>query len=172
MLLHVVLYGALMADLNRPISDADLSRCIPFNGDLVDAPAEAYRLLRGRVLAARIRPGMAEDEVQQMLYENPRTGQEQTGGCDPEEEGEESTSDQALGVRVEYVARRVRDNGRPRLVYVAVKATGAPLVDIAALFLPDFQRRRCEQFYFISTYFLSTNHFIAKPKALERPGLK
>src|SRR5262249_14758042 len=71
MLLPVVLCGcAMLTTLGRPVSPAECRRMdqvFHAVGKDVDRAALGYCFLRGRVLGARIRPGMTESEVQQLL---------------------------------------------------------------------------------------------------------
>jgi hypothetical protein len=112
MLFPVVLFGAVWADLNRPVPE--VAQCWA-GGKFLNDPYRAYYLLRGRVLVRRLRPGMTMDEAEGVLGPDI--------GVNTGERG--ALLYGVLGVTI---------------VYTGVHAT--PLSDIAALFLPDRPRRR------------------------------
>jgi hypothetical protein len=67
--LPVVLCGALLADLDRPVSKAEMARVkkvLAAKGHL-DPATQAYYRLRGYVLAGRVAGEMTDDQVRRVM---------------------------------------------------------------------------------------------------------
>jgi hypothetical protein len=138
MLFPVVLFGAIWADLDRPVREAEVAGLVRLwvQGKWPPAPASrAYYFLRGRIRAARIREGMMEAEVESILGAEPWRAEFGMGLS-------ESCHYNPLGVVVCYRPERVRVNGEDRWGASVLFAEGRSLADIVALFLPDRPRRR------------------------------
>jgi hypothetical protein len=65
-LLPIVLFGALLADLDRPFTKADLDRFIRAHKHQM-CLTDLRHLAWGQVLAAHVRCGMTEHEVRQIM---------------------------------------------------------------------------------------------------------
>jgi hypothetical protein len=120
------LIGALLAGLDGPVSFPELESVL--DGSLDSVGTGPGYLLRGRFLAARIRPGMTEDQVGAVLE----------GTLEVWEDNKVlERSYIPLGVRIRYAPARV--NGLDGFVVREVQPTA--LCEILASCLPDFLQR-------------------------------
>src|SRR5262249_48120682 len=109
MLFPVVLFGTVWADLNRPVSKVEVEKWVRacLDGKRTSRWELARRFLRGRVLAARIRPGMTQDDVARIAGAIPR-GKPRRGGNGTAVECE------VLDLWVGYRDETLRINGQAR----------------------------------------------------------
>jgi hypothetical protein len=132
MLLPVVLFGALMADLGRPLSEDEWDHPLGGARGVVETewPANKARCwLRGCVLAAVIKPGMTQDDVRRVAGAVPRL----TPGPEGTRHGVQSL---ALGISLWYRSGAARINGQRRMALVVDQVRATELHELIALFLP------------------------------------
>jgi hypothetical protein len=151
MLFPVVLFGAVWADLNRPTTQAEWNRFEKEWDRRVEAwdhgqqPPEpgwlsrawtAYQLLRGRVLATRLKEGMTVDTPEGLF--GAAAGQ----SAYLRDRGVTLWDYRPIGVTVYYRSVPRRRIGKDGGGYVVAEVETASLSAIASLILPDRPRRR------------------------------
>jgi hypothetical protein len=125
-MLPVVLLSALLADLDRPLSHAEVAhveRVLNERGRL-NGVEGAYYQLRGQALAGHLRPGMTKQQVEQILGCR-AWGRFGGFSC-------WASCYEPLGLTIEYHSEDVLVNGQERGAIIARKVR-PPLRDIASL---------------------------------------
>jgi hypothetical protein len=143
MLFPVVLFGAVWADLNRPLSGAEVQQVVQdfFHGRPISAMAKARHRLRGRCLAARMKNGLPGDKALAILGDTVPLGytfQDNVFGSQPRA----TFWYQPQGVKICYRVAVVVVGGRLQSQWVVDSVHPTPVAEIAALFLPDRPRPR------------------------------
>jgi hypothetical protein len=145
-MLPLDLLGALWADLNRPTSEAEWDWCMQdwdrmtqawdrgqrYEASWPTRVAAAYQRIRGHVLAARVKEGMARADVEAIF------------GAAEGQNGLLGTSQRydPIGLYVFYQPGWARINGVGGSRAVVERVEPTPWSEIAALLLPDWSWRR------------------------------
>jgi hypothetical protein len=140
-MLPLDLIAVLWADLNRPTTQAEWEdwgrefdrglaqlRGQPPVDRWLDRAAEAYQLTRGHFLAARVKEGMTQEEVETIFG----AANGQNGVLDPLRQDY-----WPIGVTVHYRSVMGRINGQETPQHVAEAVEATPWPEIATLLLPD-----------------------------------
>jgi hypothetical protein len=118
-LVLVVLFGAVWADLNRPVSELEVDRVMQasVDGKRTSRWELAHRYLRGRMVAARISPGMTQEDVIRLAGAIPR--------AEPRRGGNGTTVESIpLDLWIMYRDDTLWINGRKRDVLVVERSRG------------------------------------------------
>jgi hypothetical protein len=132
MLFPVILFGAVWADLNRPVSQADMDHIDKVIGEDGRLPAiiSAYYCIRAHALAPRVKPGMTEGDVAKVVGHAASLAHKKAPL--------RTWTYYPLRLEVDYRRKSVCPDGEVVWYEWFAQSARAPsLSDIAALFLPD-----------------------------------
>jgi hypothetical protein len=128
----LMLMGILWADLNEPLAEAEVGEWIQgqVGGRPVSRVKRFRQLVRGRVLVARIKPGMSQDEVIRIAGAIPRIELPPPGG------GGIGTQCLVLEINIDWRQEETAVNGEPCTILRVDSARAFPFPDLG-WFLPE-----------------------------------